>query len=334
MNPRVSRSSALASKATGFPIAKVAARLAVGYTLDELPNEITGVTPASFEPTLDYVAVKVPRFAFEKLPGADTELTTHMKSVGEVLALGRTFGRGLRQGHGRRGSSTCRPRTPADVDEALAIAAHALVGPLRPHPVGARRGASSVGGARTRPPASTRGSCGELAALAAARAAVRGPLDALDARRAARRAPRGPQPTATSPTATGADEPGSGRRRRALGRASHATTRSTPARAEFAALTPYYYSAFETEGELARDDRPGDRGAGLRPQPHRPGDRVRLLLRPRGPDGARAGLRGGDGQLQPGDGLHRPRRQRPPLPRAGDASTPCSTSARPSSRWG
>src|SRR5690348_9466029 len=92
MNPRVSRSSALASKATGFPIAKIAARLAVGYTLDELPNEITGVTPASFEPTLDYVAVKVPRFAFEKVPGASTELTTHMKSVGEVLALGRTFG--------------------------------------------------------------------------------------------------------------------------------------------------------------------------------------------------------------------------------------------------
>ncbi len=88
MNPRVSRSSALASKATGFPIAKIAARLAVGYTLDELPNEITGVTPASFEPTLDYVAVKVPRFAFEKVPGASTELTTHMKSVGEVLALG------------------------------------------------------------------------------------------------------------------------------------------------------------------------------------------------------------------------------------------------------
>ena len=92
MNPRVSRSSALASKATGFPIAKIAARLAVGYTLDELPNEITGVTPASFEPTLDYVAVKIPRFAFEKVPGASTELTTHMKSVGEVLALGRTFG--------------------------------------------------------------------------------------------------------------------------------------------------------------------------------------------------------------------------------------------------
>ncbi|MCF8171214.1 MAG: carbamoyl-phosphate synthase large subunit [Candidatus Methylopumilus sp.] len=92
MNPRVSRSSALASKATGFPIAKVAARLAVGYTLDELKNEITGgATPASFEPTIDYVVTKVPRFAFEKFPTADARLTTQMKSVGEVMAIGRTF---------------------------------------------------------------------------------------------------------------------------------------------------------------------------------------------------------------------------------------------------
>ncbi|MCA5894692.1 carbamoyl-phosphate synthase large subunit [Isoptericola sp. NEAU-Y5] len=91
MNPRVSRSSALASKATGFPIAKIAAKLAIGYTLDEIPNDITRVTPASFEPTLDYVVVKVPRFAFEKFPAADATLTTTMKSVGEAMALGRNF---------------------------------------------------------------------------------------------------------------------------------------------------------------------------------------------------------------------------------------------------
>ncbi|GLY65717.1 carbamoyl-phosphate synthase large subunit [Amycolatopsis taiwanensis] len=91
MNPRVSRSSALASKATGFPIAKIAAKLAIGYTLDEIRNDITGETPASFEPTLDYVVVKVPRFAFEKFPGADPMLTTTMKSVGEAMALGRSF---------------------------------------------------------------------------------------------------------------------------------------------------------------------------------------------------------------------------------------------------
>ena len=91
MNPRVSRSSALASKATGFPIAKIAAKLAVGYTLDELDNDITKVTPASFEPTIDYVVTKIPRFAFEKFPGSEPHLTTAMKSVGEVMAIGRTF---------------------------------------------------------------------------------------------------------------------------------------------------------------------------------------------------------------------------------------------------
>src|SRR5436190_9261901 len=91
MNPRVSRSSALASKATGFPIAKIAAKLAVGYTLDEIPNDITRLTPASFEPTIDYVVVKIPRWNFEKFPQADRTLTTQMKSVGEVMAIGRTF---------------------------------------------------------------------------------------------------------------------------------------------------------------------------------------------------------------------------------------------------
>src|SRR5246500_1272625 len=98
MNPRVSRSSALASKATGFPIAKVAAKLAVGYTLDELTNDITKVTPASFEPTLDYVVVKIPRFTFEKFPGTPALLTTSMKSVGEAMAIGRSFAEALQKG--------------------------------------------------------------------------------------------------------------------------------------------------------------------------------------------------------------------------------------------
>ncbi len=101
MNPRVSRSSALASKATGFPIAKIAAKVAIGYTLDEIPNDITTDngqgTPASFEPTLDYVVVKVPRFAFEKFPNADPVLTTHMKSVGEAMAIGRNFTEALQK---------------------------------------------------------------------------------------------------------------------------------------------------------------------------------------------------------------------------------------------
>src|ERR1700710_2537685 len=95
MNPRVSRSSALASKATGFPIAKIAAKLAVGYTLDEIANDITKATPAAFEPSLDYVVVKIPRFAFEKFPGADPTLTTTMKSVGEAMSIGRSFAEAL-----------------------------------------------------------------------------------------------------------------------------------------------------------------------------------------------------------------------------------------------
>ena len=97
MNPRVSRSSALASKATGFPIAKIAAKLAVGYTLDELKNDITRETPASFEPTIDYCVVKVPRFTFEKFPQADPVLTTQMKSVGEAMSIGRTFKEALQK---------------------------------------------------------------------------------------------------------------------------------------------------------------------------------------------------------------------------------------------
>src|SRR5213595_257806 len=98
MNPRVSRSSALASKATGFPIAKIAAKLAVGYTLDEIPNDITKKTPACFEPTLDYVVVKIPKWQFEKFPGADESLGTQMKSVGEAMAIGRTFKEALMKG--------------------------------------------------------------------------------------------------------------------------------------------------------------------------------------------------------------------------------------------
>jgi carbamoyl-phosphate synthase large subunit len=113
MNPRVSRSSALASKATGFPIAKIAARLAVGYTLQEIPNDITRATPASFEPTIDYCVVKWPRFAFEKFPGAQAGLTTHMKSVGEAMAIGRTFKQALAKALRSR-ELDLAPQSPAD----------------------------------------------------------------------------------------------------------------------------------------------------------------------------------------------------------------------------
>jgi carbamoyl-phosphate synthase large subunit len=125
MNPRVSRSSALASKATGFPIAKIAAKLAIGYRLDEIPNDITKVTPASFEPTLDYVVVKVPRFAFEKFPAADTRLTTTMKSVGEAMAIGRNYSSALQKALRsleKRGSSFHWFGDPGEKDALLAVA--------------------------------------------------------------------------------------------------------------------------------------------------------------------------------------------------------------------
>ena len=162
MNPRVSRSSALASKATGFPIAKIAAKMAIGYTLDEVPNDITRETPASFEPTLDYVVVKVPRFAFEKFPAADPTLTTTMKSVGEAMAIGRNFtealqkalrslekqGRDLplgRRAHRRRGRarSSRRPGRPPTAGSSSCSRRCAAAAPSR---------------RSTRPPASTRGS--------------------------------------------------------------------------------------------------------------------------------------------------------------------------------
>ncbi|MEV7758234.1 carbamoyl-phosphate synthase large subunit [Microbacterium sp. NPDC089180] len=125
MNPRVSRSSALASKATGFPIAKIAAKLAIGYRLDEIPNDITKVTPASFEPTLDYVVVKVPRFNFEKFPAADTTLTTTMKSVGEAMAIGRNYSTALQKALRsleKRGSSFHWGEESRSVEELLEIA--------------------------------------------------------------------------------------------------------------------------------------------------------------------------------------------------------------------
>src|ERR1700734_3939387 len=132
MNPRVSRSSALASKATGFPIAKIAAKLALGMTLDEIPNDITKKTPCSFEPTIDYVVVKIPKWQFEKFPGSDTTLSTQMKSVGEVMAIGRTFQEAL--GKGIRSLEPHTPwRAPAEVSTALLREKLTVPGPDRIH---------------------------------------------------------------------------------------------------------------------------------------------------------------------------------------------------------
>ena len=140
MNPRVSRSSALASKATGFPIAKIAATLAVGYTLDEIPNDITRQTPASFEPIIDYVVTKVPRWAFEKLPGTTGVLGTQMQSVGEAMAIGRTFPESCRRRCARSSraasaSTATRPRPQLDDlddDELLRRGRHRHARPALP----------------------------------------------------------------------------------------------------------------------------------------------------------------------------------------------------------
>ncbi len=131
MNPRVSRSSALASKATGFPIAKIAAKLALGMTLDEIPNDITRKTPSCFEPSIDYVVAKIPKWQFEKFPGSDTTLTTQMKSVGEVMAIGRTFQEALCKGIRSLEPSTAW-RPPAEVTTALAARKASRPGPGSP----------------------------------------------------------------------------------------------------------------------------------------------------------------------------------------------------------
>ncbi len=250
MNPRVSRSSALASKATGFPIAKIAARLAVGYTLDELPNDITQVTPASFEPTLDYVAIKAPRFAFEKVPGASTELTTHMKSVGEVLALGRTF----REAFGKAMSAReldGRPATPQTKADALAL----LRVPswdrydvmLRAIELGARPG--ELAAASGVDP----WFCAEIAAWAQAIRELPPALADLDGD-GLRQARRDGMTDRDIAAATGASEAEVGAHRRGEGVEPTFHAVDTCA-AEFEARTPYFYAAFDTAGEVTTDDR-------------------------------------------------------------------------------
>ena len=251
MNPRVSRSSALASKATGFPIAKVAAKLAVGYTLDELENDITGgATPASFEPTIDYVVTKIPRFAFEKFPGAERTLTTSMKSVGEAMAIGRTFAESLQKalrsletgltglddialrGARRRRRQERRPRRARHADAGPAAqggAGHAArrrpradlrLLPHRPLVPGAHPGDRRHGGARAR-----------------ARAAGSGRSSCASSRRWA-------SPTRGSPSSPGLAEAEVRERRHALG-VRPVYKRIDTCAAEFASPTAYMYSTYE-----------------------------------------------------------------------------------------
>jgi carbamoyl-phosphate synthase large subunit len=254
MNPRVSRSSALASKATGFPIAAIAARLAVGYTLDELPNAITGVTPASFEPSLDYVAVKAPRFAFEKMTGPAPELTTRMQSVGETLALGRTFAEAFSEAMVGR-ELDVRPPTPASTDDALDRLSRPSWDRFDVMMWALESGATVdevVNASAVHP-----WFVNEFAGIARARAAVCGPVDRLSPDDL-RRARRGGLSDRDIATATGSDERTVGRRRRALGVIGTFHAVDTCA-GEFEAKTPYFYRAFESESEVgdpSQDARP------------------------------------------------------------------------------
>ena len=251
MNPRVSRSSALASKATGFPIARIAARLAIGYTLDELPNDITKVTPASFEPTLDYVAVKVPRFAFEKLTEDRVPLSTYMQSVGEVLALGRTFGEALGKALSAR-ELDARIDEPSSVEDALERLRKPSWDRFDLMMWAAARGATAE--QLHESTGVHRWFTHEIVALATAAADLPDDLERIDHDQMLDARRRGLTDRDIA-ARTGASEAEVGQRRHALGvRPSYRAVDTCAA--EFAAITPYYYGTFGTEGESTPLDRP------------------------------------------------------------------------------
>lgn len=257
MNPRVSRSSALASKATGFPIAKIAAKLAIGYTLDEIPNDITLKTPAAFEPALDYVVVKIPRFAFEKFPGADKELTTTMKSVGEAMSLGRNFAEALNKAMRSmetKAAGFWTAPTFDDVDEALEALKIPHDGRLYTVEAALRLGATieqvHAASGRIDP-----WFLDEIQALVDLRATILAApvLDEELLRVAKRSGLSDLQLAALRPELAGED--GVRALRHRLGVRPVYKTVDTCA-AEFSADTPYHYSTYDEETEVAPSDRP------------------------------------------------------------------------------
>ncbi|MFI7069720.1 carbamoyl-phosphate synthase large subunit [Micromonospora sediminicola] len=259
MNPRVSRSSALASKATGFPIAKIAAKLAIGYTLDEIPNDITLKTPAAFEPTLDYVVVKIPRFAFEKFPGADPELTTTMKSVGEAMSLGRNFTEALNKAMRSmetRSSGFWTTPDPAGATKENTLAALRMPHDGRLYTVErALRLGASIAEVAEASGGMDPWFLDQITALVELRAEI---VDApvLDAgllRRAKRAGLSDRQLAALRPEL--AAEDGVRTLRHRLGVRPVYKTVDTCA-AEFEATTPYHYSTYDSETEVAPSDRP------------------------------------------------------------------------------
>ena len=325
MNPRVSRSSALASKATGFPIAKVAARLAIGYTLDEIRNDITKATPACFEPTIDYVVTKVPRWAFEKLPGVSGRLGTRMQSVGEVMAIGRTFAESLQKA--LRGLEQGRFGLNCDPAEALVDlpVAQLLDQASRPTPARIFEVEAALRlGATVDAVAAATGIDPWFLDRVAEIVAVRRRLDEL----------------AAAPVAPAGLAPGEWRRlKRAgfsdaqiawrLGHEESDVRGRAPRRRRRGDLQDRRHlrrGVRRRDPVLLLDLRGRERGAavGAAPggdprigsEPDRTGHRVRLLLCPRRRGVARGGLRDGDGELQPRDRLHRLRHLGPALLRA------------------
>ncbi|MDQ3793912.1 MAG: carbamoyl-phosphate synthase large subunit, partial [Actinomycetota bacterium] len=240
MNPRVSRSSALASKATGFPIAKIAAKLAVGYSLDEIPNDITRATPASFEPALDYVVTKIPRFAFEKFPGAAPRLTTRMHSVGEVMAIGRTFTESLMKA---MASLELDSRdVEAYLDEPSPYRVFAIFDALR-----AGADIPEIYHKTRIDPFFI----ASVARIAAAEGSISGPLSAEELRELKRIG----LPDDALASASGTSTEVVRGVRRALGISPTYKSVDTCA-GEFPARTPYYYSTYEAEDEVERGENP------------------------------------------------------------------------------
>ncbi|MGC4813526.1 carbamoyl-phosphate synthase large subunit [Micromonospora sp. DT228] len=259
MNPRVSRSSALASKATGFPIAKIAAKLAIGYTLDEIPNDITLKTPAAFEPSLDYVVVKIPRFAFEKFPGADPELTTTMKSVGEAMSLGRNFtealNKAMRSMETKEAGFWSVP-DPAGVSLADTLAALRIPHDGRLYTVErALRLGASIAEVNEASGGIDRWFLDQIAALIELRAEiVDAPvLDAELLHRAKRAGLSDRQLAALRPELAAEDGVRTLRHRLDV-RPVYKTVDTCAA--EFEATTPYHYSSYDLETEVVPSDRP------------------------------------------------------------------------------
>jgi hypothetical protein len=321
MNPRVSRSSALGSKATGFPIAKVAAKLAIGYTLDELRNDITGgATPAIFEPSIDYVVTKIPRFAFEKFREADPHLTTQMKSVGEVMAMGRTFQESFQKA--LRGLETgidgLTERTAAASDREEIVEEIGNAGPERILFVGDAFRIGMTLDEIFEETAIDPWFLAQIEDLVKTEGQLRGPhprlaLGCRDALRQAEgllgQAPRQAARLQSARGAQGAPPPGSAPRLQACGHMRGGVLDAD-------GVHVLDLRECRRECEANRPRRKKIMVLGRRAEPHRTGYRVRLLLRPRGPRDARGRLRDHHGQLQPGDGLDRLRHLRPPVLRA------------------